>query len=96
MFNNPKVGCAVCHPGPLFTDCKLHVLEEETPRKSEDGGFDTQTLVECWRTAPYLHDGSAATMRGVLTTKNGGGRNGRTSQLSAREIEDLEKYVLSL
>ena len=53
-------------------------------------------LVECWRTAPYLHDGSAATMREVLTTKRAGDRHGRTSQLSAREIEELAGYVLSL
>ena len=33
-------------------------------------GKDVPTLAEVWRTAPYLQDGRAATMREVLTTYN--------------------------
>jgi cytochrome c peroxidase len=60
------------------------------------GAFDTPTLVECWRTAPYLHDGSAATMKNVLTEKNAGDPHGVTSHLTPQEIEDLAAYVSSL
>ena len=52
--------------------------------------------MECWRTAPYLHDGSAATMREVLTKKDAGNQHGVTSYLTPQEIEDLAAYVLSL
>ena len=31
-------------------------------------GLDTPSLLGVWETAPYLHDGSAATLRDVLTT----------------------------
>jgi hypothetical protein len=49
-----------------------------------------------WRTAPYLHDGSAATMRDVLTTGNQNDQHGKTSHLTAEQVGDLIEYVLSL
>ena len=57
---------------------------------------DAPTLVECWRTAPYLHDGSAATTREVLTTANPNDKHGKTSQLTADQLNDLVEYLLSL
>jgi cytochrome c peroxidase len=95
LFEDRKVGCAVCHPGPLFTDCRLHAVGT-TPPGRKAIAFDTPSLVECWRTAPYLHDGSAKTMEDVLKSKNAGDKHGRTSHLSSREVEDLAAYVLSL
>ncbi len=97
-----KAKCADCHAGtkssegePLWTDLKLYDLGlglgTEAGRK-----FDTPTLAECWRTAPYLYDGRALTMEEVLTTANSGDRHGVTSNLSKEEIKDLAEYVLSL
>ena len=65
-----------------------------------DGGdkgrkFDTPSLVEIWRTAPYLYDGRAATIKDVVTTFNPEDKHGRTSDLSEREIKDLVEFVLS-
>ena len=51
---------------------------------------------EAWRTAPYLHDGSAATIRDVLTTRNPEGKHGKVDDLSEQQISDLCEYVLSL
>jgi YVTN family beta-propeller protein len=95
LFNDRNVGCAVCHPSGLFTDLKSY---DVGVRAATDTGsvFDTPTLVEIWRTAPYLHDGSAATLRDVLTTSNRGDRHGRTSQLTPRQIDDLVAYLRSL
>jgi cytochrome c peroxidase len=70
-----------------------------TSLKSYDvgaGALDTPTLVEIWRTAPYLHDGSAATLREVLTTANPNDRHGKTSHLSSAQIDDLAAYLESL
>ena len=64
--------------------------------EGEEEGFDTPTLVECWRTASYWHDGSAAPMDDLPATKKRGDKHGRTSRLSAREIEELAEYVLRL
>ena len=58
--------------------------------------FDTPTLTECWRTAPYLYDGRALTMRDVLTTCNPDDTHGETQNLTDEEIDDLAEYVLSL
>jgi cytochrome c peroxidase len=62
----------------------------------KDVEFDTPTLVEIWRTAPYLYDGRVATMKEVLTTHNQGDKHGRTSDLIDNEIRDLARFVLSL
>ncbi len=59
------------------------------------GTFDTPTLVEIWRTAPYL-DGSAATIYDVLTTRNRDDHHGKTSHLTPDQIDDLAAYLLSL
>jgi cytochrome c peroxidase len=89
-------GCAACHPPGLFTD--LHSYDVGTRGASDSPAdlFDTPTLIEVWRTAPYLHDGSAATLREVLTTHNPDDRHGKTSKLTRQEIDDLCAYVLSL
>ena len=59
-------------------------------------GLDTPTLRGLWRTAPYLHDGSAATLRDVLVGRNRADRHGRTSQLSADQLSDLLAFLLSV
>lgn len=95
LFNSSKVGCANCHPDGLFTNLKHYDVgtKGQYDRESE---FDTSTLLELWRTGPYLHDGSAVTIRDVLTTHNKGDKHGKTSHLSPQEIDDLAAYVLSL
>jgi hypothetical protein len=56
-------------------------------------GLDTPTLKGLWQTAPYLHDGSAATLTAVLTTANPSGRHGDTASLSTTERQQLEAYL---
>lgn len=87
--------CSRCHPAPLFTDMKLHDVGTGTPGQG-NGKFDTPTLVEVWRTAPYLHDGRAASMFDVIKTHNTGDKHGTVSGLTQQEIDDLVAYVLSL
>jgi cytochrome c peroxidase len=65
-------------------------------RPEDPGALDTPTLVELWRTAPYLHDGSAATIRDVITKLNAHNRHGKTSHLSPQQLDDLEAYLVSL
>jgi YVTN family beta-propeller protein len=90
-----KAGCAVCHPAPLFTNLKEHNVGTGKGREVNTE-FDTPTLAEIWRTAPYLHDGRAATIGDMLTTFNAGDKHGKTSTLTPEEIADLAEYVLSL
>ena len=98
-----KARCDACHspdvkgPGgePLWTDLKKYDVGLGVG--TEKGrSFDTPSLSECWRTAPYLYDGRALTMRDVLTTCNPDDRHGETQNLTGEEIDDLAEYVLSL
>ena len=90
-----KAQCDSCHPAPRFTNMRKFDVGTATHRDSQRE-FDTPTLVEVWRTAPYLHNGRAATIREVLTTANPNDAHGVTSELTEQEIEDLAEYVLSL
>ena len=96
LFLDAKVGCARCHPAPLFTDLKLHQVGTRGVNDPPATGFDTPTLVELWRTGPFLHDGSAATVREVLTTRNIEDLHGQTSHLTHDQVEELAAYLLSL
>ena len=89
-----KAGCARCHTGPLLTDMQKYDVGIGLPHEGTRP-FDTPTLVEAWRTAPYLMDGRAATMMDVLTTCNKDDKHGTTSGLSKQELQDLAEHVLS-
>ncbi|MBN2450261.1 MAG: cell surface protein, partial [Lentisphaeria bacterium] len=89
-----EAACAQCHPEPLYTDRKpYNVGLGLDPHR--DAAFDTPTLIENWRTAPFLYDGRAATMRDVLRTFNPGDTHGRTSGLSEDDLAALEAFILS-
>ncbi|MFO0929323.1 MAG: hypothetical protein U0736_20240 [Gemmataceae bacterium] len=84
-------GCATCHPAPLYTN--LHQYDLHTGTGPDRGKpIDTPTLIEVWRTAPYLHDGRAATLRDLFTTHKHGG----AADLSATDLAALIEFVSSL
>ncbi|MBD3373743.1 c-type cytochrome [candidate division KSB1 bacterium] len=90
-----KAACSNCHSGPLFTDLKPYDLGMAT---GQDKGvaFDVPTLREIWRTAPYMFDGRALTLREVLVEHNPDDKHGVTSGLSDQEIADLIAYLRCL
>lgn len=103
LFSDAKVGCSTCHSGPFFTDStlrsmKLHDVGTGVSDTSERMGnsYDTPTLLGVYRTAPYLHDGTAPTLRDVLTTCNKEDKHGATSHLNNSQIDDLVAFLLAL
>ncbi|MDP6544039.1 MAG: beta-propeller fold lactonase family protein [Phycisphaerae bacterium] len=90
-----KANCTRCHPAPLFTDNKSYNVGTASAG-DPDGRYDTPSLIEAYRTAPYYHDGRAPTMKEALTPRDPKGRHGRLKDLTPKEIEDLIAYVLSL
>lgn len=95
IFVGDRAGCIQCHRGPQLTDLKTY--DVGTKRDFDNSGrFVVPSLVELWRTSPYLHDGSAATIMDVLTRHNPADKHGNTSKLSKEELEDLAEYLLSL
>ncbi len=82
-----KANCTACHLGPSFSDEQFHntgVAWREaalldpgrfavTGKEADRGAFKTPTLREVARTAPYMHDGSLATLEDVIELYNRGG-----------------------
>lgn len=84
-----QYGCAECHSGKYYTDMKTHRIGEDVEFEQ---GWDTPTLVEVWRTAPYLFDGRATTMFDVFYEH----RHGIEGKISRKDAEALAEYVNSL
>ena len=98
LFESSDIGCAVCHSGPQYTDHKAWNVGTASWFDQQFGGakltFDTPSLVGVGNSAPYLHDGSAATLWDVVDhTKN---KMGSTSQLNASQKEALVAYLQTL
>ena len=96
LFFDDAVSCAECHRGKYYTDQKSHDVGTRSEYDKPADTFDTPTLIEVWRSGPYLHDGSAATIRDVLTTRNAKSEHGNVNKLSPGQIDDLVAFVLSL
>lgn len=90
-----KAECATCHPGPYFTDQKSYDVGISSPNEPQ-AQYDTPSLIEAYRTAPYYHDGRAATLKEALTKHDSKGLHGNLQDLAPQELEDLIAYVLSL
>ncbi len=95
LFHSERIGCHRCHPAPRYTDMKMHNVGTRTPHERTKH-FDTPTLVEVWRTAPYLHDGRYKTMKDLFVEGTHGLPRGDSDDLSEQEIDDLVEFVLSL
>ena len=76
-----KAGCVLCHVGWRFTDDRFHDIGlggRDMGRGLVAGGtpglpaFKTPSLRELAHTAPYMHDGSLATLAAVLKHYAGG------------------------
>lgn len=104
LFESAALECAVCHSGPQKTDSAQGILHDVGTITAASGkrngqtltGLDTPTLNGVWETGPYLHDGSAATLLEVITTRNPADRHGATSQLSATQRNQLIAYLQQL
>jgi len=84
--------CAYCHSGPKGTSQKSF---DVGTRKATDGSamLDTPQLTNIALTAPYLHDGSAATLEEIWTLFNPDDKHGRTNDLTKDELNDLIEYL---
>jgi CxxC motif-containing protein (DUF1111 family) len=87
--------CLACHPPPTFSDMRVHDVGLSGPLDLRTR-FDTPSLRDTYRGGPYLHDGRAATLRDIFTEHNPDDLHGRTSHLSAKQLDDLLAYVRGL
>jgi cytochrome c peroxidase len=84
------VGTCVTAPYPDMP----HTDMNGDPRDGCANGFDTPTLRGIADSAPYLHDGSAATIKDALIQTKG--KMGNISNLSDADLDALVEYVRSL
>ncbi len=97
IFESVETGCASCHPASLYTDLQQHDVGTADAYGEWFGPFiDTPTLRFLYDSAPYLHDGSAAALRDVLTIKNPADEHGVTSHLTEEQLDDLIAFLLTL
>ena len=88
LFNSDSTQCSDCHSGDALTD-------NDTYDMYGLQGVRTRSLVGIAASAPYLHDGSAPTLKGLMERSRDGSM-GDTSSLSDAQVDDLVSYLMSL
>lgn len=118
IFTSPQRGnCETCHAAPTFSDDGFHNIGlasfggphpdrgrfTQKPIRIVDGAFKTPMLRGVALTAPYFHDGSAATLEDVVEHYARGGEvktnlspNMKPLELDAREKRALVAFLESL
>jgi cytochrome c peroxidase len=114
LFGSERLGCASCHNGFLFTtqafaNNGLYLnyadpgRQRLTGRPEDEGVFKIPSLRNVAVTAPYMHDGSVATLETVIDHYAGGGHAHpnrspllRPFQLTEAERQDLLRFLESL
>ena len=100
IFESAEARCLYCHrPDYYYASSNKYDVatrHEGDWTQNDITGYVPPPLYELWRTAPYLHDGSAQTMREVLTTFNVNDGHGKTSHLSPNQIDQLAAYLLQI
>jgi len=110
-------GCDRCHRGRMFSDFNLHAegVPENALLSEPDSGagrfrFRTPTLRNVALTAPYMHNGTLATLEDVLTFYDNGrsenpsvisrGRRGRNDGVASlsrsfRRVDDMSDQEMN-
>ena len=92
LFNG-RAGCAKCHEGEMRGGAKRHEWVGTTKPGLK---LDVPHLVGAYESAPYLHDGRAATLEEVFTKYNPDHRHGSADTLTAEELGDVLEFVREL
>ena len=87
--------CYTCHPAPLYSN--LRPADVSTLAASDDSIlFDTPHLNNIYASAPYLHDGRAATLEEIWTIYGEDNKHGFVNDLTKMQLNDLMDYLKSL
>lgn len=116
LFNSRKTSCSHCHNGPILSNGQFLKIGVNatgssadpgrfavTRREQDRGAFKVPTLLNIARTAPYMHDGSLATLEAVVDFYDRGGGPApslhpmiRPLGLTAQEKADLVAFMHAL
>jgi cytochrome c peroxidase len=93
LFESSSVGCVECHSGAKLTNSQSFEVGTTEPGHP----LQVPSLIGIGYRAPFLHTGCATTLRARFDPACGGGdAHGKTSHLTAAEIDDLVLYLESL
>ena len=100
IFESDEARCIFCHRSDkLYSGTRefdVGTRHENDWTVEDIEGYIPPPLYELWRSAPYLHDGSAVTLRDMLTIYNQADEHGKTSHLTSNQINQLAAYLLQL
>ena len=112
-----KAKCSICHNGPVFTDSGFHNIGvkaagpskvdlgryNETKVDFDKGAFKTPGLRSITQSAPYMHNGTEATLEDVIAFYDRGGDVKENLSplitplgLNAEEKKDLVEFLKAL
>jgi cytochrome c peroxidase len=115
-----KAKCINCHDGLLLTDLQYHNIgigmDKENPDvgrakvsgdEKDTGAFKTPTLMDISKSAPYMHDGSVATLEESVDLMTSGGKpnewldeenlkDAKDANLTDAEKADLVAFLRAL
>ena len=109
IFFTEKGNCTACHVGANLADEKYHNIgvgmDQETPDIGrhavtkdtvDTGAFKTPTVRNVALTAPYMHDGSMATLEEVVEWYDKGGHSSKhlSSKIRPLKLTDQEQADL--
>jgi YVTN family beta-propeller protein len=87
--------CITCHPAPYYTNRKMSYVQ--TIASTDDSIlFDTPHLNDIYASAPYLHDGRAATLEEIWTKYGKNDKHGVVNDMSKIQLNELIDYLKSL
>lgn len=109
LFFSSRTNCSQCHKGNLFTDFSFQNiglyewyqdpgLARVNSLQQDSGRFKTPSLRNVEYTAPYMHDGSLATLDEVVDFYNSGGKNhiSKSKLVKPLNLNEEEKRCLVL
>lgn len=85
-----ELGCNSCHSGKRYTDRERHELGGSLEKA------DTPSLIGVAASAPYYHDGSAATLEALLRDTGLVHGMAELDELDEQQITDLAAYLETL
>ena len=83
-------GCRTCHDGASYTDQERHKFGGTLAES------DTPSLLGLAASAPYFHDGSAATLEALLRDRGAVHGMAETAKLDDKQVADLTAFLETL
>jgi DNA-binding beta-propeller fold protein YncE len=91
IFDSAEVGCRSCHDGATYSDSTTHKFTGSTLPQA-----DTPSLIGLAASAPYFHDGSAATLEALLRDRGAVHGMAETAKLNDQQTTDLIAFLETL